>query len=219
MKNSCRERRQKNGFTLIELIIAITILCLITVIIGGAFRLGIQAWEKGEKETGDSQRLRVLSSLLSQQLKSFYPYKIKMENKDEEVVLFKGGSDSITFVTTLTDSSYGGFKWVRYDFRDGALFYMEGLLPDKKFEEKINKNKDKEEIIDKNIDELQFSYLSSDDNEWKESWDFGEDIPGAIKVSLSSFQPFVINIPISLEREKNDENPEVKKTQEDKDIL
>lgn len=219
MKNSCRETSRSAGFTLIELIIAITILSLITVIIGGAFRLGIQAWEKGEKETGDSQRLRVLSSLLSQQLKSFYPYEIKMEDKDEKVVLFKGESDSITFVTTLTDSSYGGFKWVKYVFRDGALFYMEGLLPDKKFQEKIkNKNKDKEEIIDKNIDEFKFSYFSSDDDEWKESWDFGEDLPGAVKVNLSHFQPFVINIPIGSYREKNDENPELEKTQEDKDI-
>ena len=219
MKNSCGERRQKNGFTLIELIIAITILSLITVIIGGAFRLGIQAWEKGEKETGDSQRLRVLSSLLSQQLKSFYPYEIKMEDKDEKVVLFKGESDSITFVTTLTDSSYGGFKWVKYVFRDGALFYMEGLLPDKKFQEKIkDKNKDKEEIIDKNLDELQFSYLSFDDEEWKESWDFGEDPPGAVKVNLSHFQPFVINIPTSSDLELHDENQEVEKVQEDEDI-
>jgi general secretion pathway protein J len=205
MKNSCGERRQKNGFTLIELILAITILSLITVIIGGAFRLGIQAWEKGEKETEDAQRLRVLSSLLSQQLKSSYPYEMKMKDKDEEVVLFKGESDSITFVTTLADSSYGGFKWVRYVFRDGALFYMEGLLPDKKFQETI-KSKDKEEIIDKNIDEFQFSYYSSDDDEWKESWDFGEDLPAAVKVTLSHFQPFVINIQTGINLEESDEN-------------
>jgi len=207
---------RRGGFTLIELIISIAILSIITVIIGAAFHLGIQAWEKGEKETEDAQRLRVLSSLFSQQLKSLYPYKMKMEGKDEEVVLFEGGPDSITFVTTLTDSSYGGFKWVRYDFRDGALLYTEGLLPDKKFQEKIkNKNKDKEEIIDKNIDELQFSFFSSDDDEWKESWDFGEDIPGAVKVSLSHFQPFVVKLQVgsygeSLELEKPQE--------EDKDI-
>ncbi|MBI5097646.1 MAG: prepilin-type N-terminal cleavage/methylation domain-containing protein [Nitrospirae bacterium] len=205
---------RRGGFTLIELIISIAILSIITVIIGAAFRLGIQAWEKGEKETEDAQRLRVLSSLFSQQLKSLYPYKIKMEDKDEEVVVFKGESDSITFVTTLTDSSYGGFKWVKYIFSDGALLYREGLLPDKKIEEHIN-NKDKEEIIDTNIEDFQFSYLSPDDDEWKESWDFGEDVPVAIKVNISHFQPFVINIPAGLDREKDDEGSEPEKTQED----
>jgi general secretion pathway protein J len=187
---------KSSGFTLVELIISITILSIITVIIGAAFHLGIQAWEKGEKETGDAQQLRVLSSLLSQQIKSIYPYPIKMEDKDEEVVMFKGEPDSITFVTTLTDSSFGGFKWVQYVFRDGALLYKEGLLPDKKIEENI-KDKDKEEIIDTNIDIFQFSYLSPDDDEWQEEWNWGEELPDAIKVNISDFQPFVIRIQAS----------------------
>ncbi len=213
MKNANLNSR-RGGFTLIELIISITILSIITVIIGAAFRLGIQAWEKGEKETEDAQRLRVLSSLLSQQLKSLYPYTIKIEDKDEEVVVFKGEPDSVTFVTALTDSSYGGFKWVQYIFRDGVLLYKEGLLPDKKIEEHI-KSKDKEEIIDTDLDGFQLSYLSPDDDEWMDSWDFGEDVPVAIKVTISHFQPFVINVPTGLFREKDDEDSELEKTQED----
>jgi len=187
---------RRDGFTLIEVIISITILSLITVIIGSAFRLGIQAWEKGEKETGDAQQLRVLSSLLSQQLKSLYPYRIKIEDMDEDVVAFKGEPDSITFVTTLTDSSYGGLKWVQYIFREGVLLYKEGLLPDKKFEEHI-KDKNKEEIVDTNIDNFQFSYLAPDDDEWADSWDDEEDVPGSVRINLSHFQPFVIKIQAS----------------------
>ncbi len=205
---------RRDGFTLIELIISIAILSIITVIIGAAFHLGIQAWEKGEKETGDAQQLRVLSSLLSQQLKSIYPYTIKMEDKDEEVVMFKGEPDSITFVTALTDSSYGGFKWVQYVFRDGALLYKEGLLPDKKIEENI-KDKDKEEIIDTNINMFQFSYLSPDDDEWQESWDFGDDLPDAIKVNIADFQPFVIRIQASPYGVNDDKGLEPEETGDD----
>lgn len=194
MKKIYRER-SRNGFTLLEVIIAITILSLITVIIGSAFRLGIQAWGRGEKETEDGQRLRALSSLLSQQLKSIYPYRIRIEGKDEDVVAFKGEPDSITFVTTMTDSSYGGLKWVQYTFRDGVLLYKEGMLPDKKFEEHI-KDKNKEEIVDSHIDNFRFSYsYFLEDDEWTESWDDEEEVPGAVKVNLSDFQPFVIKIP------------------------
>jgi len=200
--------RSRSGFTLLEVIIAITILSLITVIIGSAFRLGIQAWGRGEKETEDGQRLRALSSLLSQQLKSIYPYRIKIEGKDEEIVAFKGESDSITFVTTMTDLSYGGLKWVQYTFRDGVLLYKEGLLPDKKFEEHI-KDKNKEEIVDSHINNFRFSYsyLLEDDDEWTESWDDEEEVPGAVKVNLSDFQPFVVKIPeiANVERIDNSE--------------
>jgi general secretion pathway protein J len=208
---------RRDGFTLIEVIISITILSLITVIIGSAFRLGIQAWERGEKETGEAQRLRVLSSLLSQQLKSLYPYKIKIKDKDEEVVAFKGEPDSITFVTTLTDQSYGGLKWVQYIFREGVLLYKEGLLPDKKFEEHI-KDKNREEIVDNNLDNFQFSYLAPDDDEWAESWDDAEDVPGSVRINLSHFQPFVVKIQASEYGKKDDASVFEEKKEKDENI-
>ena len=207
---SCKVKGRNNGFSLVELIIAITILSFVAVIIGNAFRLGIQAWERGEREIERTQRLRSLSSLMSQQLKSFYPYRIKMEDKDEETVMFEGEPDSFTFVTTLTDSSFGGVKWVKYIFRDGDLLYKEGLLPDKKFEEKV-KDKDNEEIIDTNVENCEFSYLSTDDDEWKEKWDIGEEeMPGAIRVNISGFDPFVIKIPVSSydDNDNEDKGPE-----------
>jgi prepilin-type N-terminal cleavage/methylation domain-containing protein len=159
--------RSRGGFTLLEVIIAITILSLIMVIIGSAFRLGIQAWGRGEKETEDGQRLRALSSLLSQQLKSIYPYRINPEDKD------------------------------------GVLLYKEGLLPDKKFEEHI-KDKNREEIVDTHIDKFQFSYREPYDDEWMESWDDEEEVPGSVRVVLSDFQPFVIEIPEIIYGERAD---------------
>ncbi len=198
----CNSR--SDGFTLLELIIAITILSLVTLMIGSGFRLGLDAWKKGEKETIATQRMRVLSGLLSQQIKSLYPY--EMEIEDEMVVVFKGKSDSVMFVTTLTDSSYGGFKWVRYSYKDENLLYKEGLLPDKELIKKISVN---EEVIDSNIGEVKFRYYSPDEGEWKESWDFGEELPGAVSVKISYFQPFLITIPMSLKEEDDREDNEI----------
>ena len=141
---------------------------------------------------------------MSQQVKSSYPY--RMEIEDETVVVFKGGPDSIMFVTTLTDSSYGGFKWVRYSFRNGTLFYKEGLLPDKELMDKISGN---EEIIDSDLEEVTFKYYSSEEDEWKRSWDFGKELPAAVSVKISYFQPFFITIPMSTEKEKDEEDSEV----------
>lgn len=205
MKRRCKK---ETGFTLLELIIAITILSLITLIIGSGFRLGIGAWEKGDKETGEIQRLRVLSSMLSQQIMSAHPYKMKLEDRDEPAVIFTGESHSLMFVTTLADQSYGGFKWVKYLFRDGNLLYKEGLLPDKKLEEKV---KSGEEIIDADIDDIRFAYLS-DDGEWRDSWDYGENLPRAVQVRISYFQPFVVYIPMGVTEKENRDNAAFGKT-------
>ncbi len=196
--NSCSA-----GFTLLELIIAITILPLIILIIGNGFRLGMNAWEKGENETVWTQRFRVLSGVLSQQIKSAYPY--GMEVDEERVMLFEGTSDSIMFVTTLTDSGYGGFKWVRYFHKEGTLFHKEGLLPDKKLMEKTSGD---EEVVDTNIEEISFAYLSLEDKEWKDSWEYGEKLPGAVRVKISYFEPFLITIPMGLRENEEDEESE-----------
>lgn len=190
-----------SGFTLLELIIALSLLSMVTVLIGRGFHLGIDAWEKGESETTWTQRLRVLSGFMSQQLKSVYPY--RMEIDDEKVILFRGESDSVLFVTTLTDSLYGGFKWVRYSFREETLMYKEGPLPDK---ELIGKISGDDEIMDTNIEEIKFEYFSPDDGEWKESWDFGEDLPGAVRVKIHYFQPFFIRIPMGSKDKDENEN-------------
>ncbi|RJQ50338.1 MAG: prepilin-type N-terminal cleavage/methylation domain-containing protein [Nitrospiraceae bacterium] len=203
-KSEVKSRKLKDGFTLLEVVISITILSLITLIIGSAFRLGIQAWEKGEKETGETQRLRVLSSLLSQQVASAFPYKMKVDD-DEPVVLFKGEEDSLLFVTTVTDSFYGGFKWVKYSYKDGSMLYKEGLLPDKKLKEKI---KGDDETIDSDIEEVKFTYLSKS-GEWEDSWDDEKKLPAAVRVKISYFQPFVINIPMGMDKKEDDAGLEI----------
>jgi general secretion pathway protein J len=187
-----------SGFTLLELVIALTILPLIILIIGNGFRLGMNAWEKGEQETVWTQRFRVLSGLLSQQIKSAYPY--IMEVEDEKVAVFEGKEDSILFVTTLTDSAYGGFKWVRYSQKDGTLYLKEGLLPDKKLDDSI---KGDEEVVDKDIEEIKFAYLSLEDNEWKDTWDYDKKLPGAVRVKISHFEPFLITIPMGLAQKED----------------
>ncbi len=184
-------RYNQSGFTLLELIVSMTILSLVTVLIGSGFRLALDSWEKGETETEWTQRLRVLSMLLTQQLKSAYPYKV--DDGNEKVVLFEGESDSMLFVTSLADLNYGGFKWVRYSYKNETLLYNEGLLPDKELDDVIKKN---EEVIDENLEELMFEYYSRESSEWMESWSQGEELPGAVRIKISNFQPFSIYIPI-----------------------
>ena len=202
-KGKRQKLNSRKGFTLIEMIFAMTIMSLVAMIIAYGFHLGTDAWKRGERETGETQKLRVLSGLFYQQLKSAYPY--QMDIDDEKVVFFEGESDSITFVTTLTDSSFGGFKWVRYSFENGTLLYKEGLLPDKEWDEKTE---GKEKVVDTDLGSVEFSFYSADEEEWNESWDFGEYLPGAVKIRISYFQPFTISIPAGLRESEDNENEE-----------
>lgn len=190
-----RFKEERAGFTLLELILSITILSMVALIMGSGFRLGIKAWEKGESETQETQRLRALSGLIFQSVKSAYPYKIKTEN--ETMVVFEGDANSLLFVTSFVDPLTGGFRWVRYSYGDGSLVYSEGKMPDKDFLDKIKKN---EEVIESDIGEITFAYLSSFEDEWKKSWVLGDGIPVAVRVRISYFQPFLITLPMGINR-------------------
>ena len=181
----------KTGFTILELIVSITILTLVLLIIGQGFRIGLNSWEKGEAETVETQQLRILSGMLTQQLKSFYLYRMKQDDDVQESIVFQGEKDSILFVTTLADSSFGGLKWVRYSYDEGILYYKEGLLPDKDLLDNIEGD---EEVLASDIEEVLFEYYVSHDEEWNDSWENEDSIPDAVRVKLSYFQPFRINL-------------------------
>ncbi len=181
-----------SGFTLVEVIIAMLILSVVMMIIGSGFRLGIDAWERGDKETNEIQKYRVLYELMSRQIKSAYPYKMKIDEK--KVVIFKGESDAIMFVTVSNDSYFRGFKWIRYSYRDGALLYKEGMLPDKKLLETISGD---DEVVESKIGKIKFSYLASDAGEMKESWDMGDSLPGAVMLKIGDFEPMLVTVPLA----------------------
>ncbi len=192
-------KKREQGFTLLELLISLTILTMVTVIIGAGLRLAMNAWEKGDIETGETQKLRILSSMFSQQLKSVFPYMTEIDS--EKVIVFEGDKNSILFVTTTDDILYGGLKWIRYDYKDKTLYYKEGLLPDKELIDNIEGD---EEILDSEIGEVTFEYFVAHADEWRDSWDFDDSLPDAVKIKISYFQPFQVYLPYG-QRFKNDE--------------
>ena len=197
MRFNKQERLREKGFTLLEVLLAMTILSLIAVIIGVSLRLGIRAWERGESDADDSQKIRYVVEKFSQQIKSVYPYQMLIDG--ERVIAFRGKSDSIFFVTSSVKSSEGGLKWISYFVEDGNLMIQEGLLPDKQAVEKVLKEgKD----FDLDASGLKFEYFSSKDRDWKESWDSKTELPGAMKITADKIPPMVISIPTGLKDEK-----------------
>ena len=59
-----------SGFTLLELILSLTILSVVLLLIFGALRVGTRAWEKGEKDVEIQQRRRAVLDLIQKQIAS-----------------------------------------------------------------------------------------------------------------------------------------------------
>src|SRR4030067_2953124 len=74
--------RSTTGFTLIEVTVTLSVLGFILLIIFGAFRLGLSAWNRGETTKQEYQRVRIISQLISRQIKSVVPFKIKTQKAE-----------------------------------------------------------------------------------------------------------------------------------------
>ena len=99
------------GFTLLELILAMSIVAIIVALGLGGGRLGISARDVGEQKVETYQRLRIISEQLKQKLQSTYPVFVSQKdgvpgvtvsNSSKRILAFEGNTDSIRFVTFAT---------------------------------------------------------------------------------------------------------------------
>jgi prepilin-type N-terminal cleavage/methylation domain-containing protein len=95
-----RARLDGRGLTLIETLLALTILAVIMVALAGTLRLGASAWEAGQREAQALQEARAVTDLLGEALAAAFPYRGRLGGGLERVILFQGEPGEIRFVTS-----------------------------------------------------------------------------------------------------------------------
>jgi general secretion pathway protein J len=98
-KGSRRIKASAAGFTLIEVVLALTIFALMGTILYGAFSLGHSAVERAEVSFTRSQKLRAASDLLASYVRSAFPYR---ESQQEPSLFFSGEAETLTFVSAYS---------------------------------------------------------------------------------------------------------------------
>ena len=59
------KRGGQRGFTLLELVLALSIVAAMLAIVFGGLRVGVRAWQRGEERTESQQHSRSLNALLA----------------------------------------------------------------------------------------------------------------------------------------------------------
>ena len=122
---------RQTGFTLLELLVAITLMGLVLVVVYGGLRLGLSGWDTGERRAEATQRLRLVQEFLRRQLvQSMTVYQV--DDQQNRTVVFTGQVDGIEFVTPmLARLGQAGLYRVRIEAVDGRLWIRwRPYLPD-----------------------------------------------------------------------------------------
>jgi prepilin-type N-terminal cleavage/methylation domain-containing protein len=106
--------RSTNGFTLLEVILALTALALLTGICYAAFSLATRAVERGANAVVTEQRLRAVTDVIMREVKSAVPYPLR--DPDAGIVpYFRCSGQSVSFITASGQLAGGVPAWVRYE--------------------------------------------------------------------------------------------------------
>jgi general secretion pathway protein J len=186
------------GFTLVEVMVTLAILGLILLVVFGAFRLGLSAWEKGEFIKEEYQKVRIASQIISRQFKSIVPYRVRTQKAEGDYLAFEGKAHTLKFVSAfpLKAKQPEGFVYVVYEFREGGIEGGRLVLYEQRA---LNKDfmeepplEDSGVALFEGIAEVRFDYYQEADTEknqpggWVEEWNAREkkELPKALRMTL-----------------------------------
>ena len=88
--------RRNDGFTLLEVLVAVVIMAVIMTTAFGALRLGGRSWEAGVSRASDNERFRAVADLLRRQVHQVIPMSWPEDKKKR--IAFEGAPNRLRFV-------------------------------------------------------------------------------------------------------------------------
>jgi general secretion pathway protein J len=173
------------GFTLIEIILAVSTLAVVVLLATSALRVGLRAWEAGQRRADLQQESRALVELVSEALAGAYPYQGRLGLSPQRVVLFEGEPDEVRFVTNapplVLDAPTAPFHAVVLG-RKGT----EGLrLVENPVPAEAPFGDGPERMLSRSVARFTLAYRD-ERGAWQERWDGKEvgGLPTAVRVEL-----------------------------------
>lgn len=175
----------KRGFTLLELLISITMLALIIGIVSGALSLASQSLNKGAEKINSLERVRTSFSLVESQIQSLFVS--QLVDEAEKKNLFSGQKDRLLFPTNY--SIWGGVKGntlVEYSVENDEW----GKQFVRVTENTVGMETKRETVLFTGFDKIYFEYFLPsilEGGKWVDEWPADEkSMPEKININVIS---------------------------------
>jgi len=178
------------GFTLIEVVLAITIFALMGGVLYGAFSLGHTAVEKSAASFNRNQKTRSIGDLLATYIRSAYPYR---ESIQEQAIFFAGERERVTFVSAYSHAMGGrGMAKIAIEKDEAdngrALVSLAETAPVRVGDDAGDGGQRHSLVILEGIRDFQLAYLDTEGEKenWEERWDGNERrrLPRALRMTF-----------------------------------
>lgn len=111
-------RRGAAGFTLLEVLVAVTIFSLVVAILFAGYRLGIRSWESGERTQAAVSELRLAGAFVRRYASEAFPLAISQRRAWR--LWFRGDPGRMVFITAMPEHlGHGGMYEMTLAVEDG----------------------------------------------------------------------------------------------------
>ncbi|MEP3243990.1 MAG: prepilin-type N-terminal cleavage/methylation domain-containing protein [Sneathiella sp.] len=186
MNTRCPLQPHISGFTLLELLIALSLAAIVSIMVLGSMSFSSGAWQKLNQESEHVRDLQVTQSTLRRIVKSIIP--IKLTNSEK--IDFRGTADDMEFVVTrLARLDEGGLKRVKLDAKFDTA-YKELHLSWQRYQYENNRNSRYETLtLLSGISSLKIRYFGNQSEntktkKWYSRWEKQKRLPSLIALQI-----------------------------------
>ncbi len=193
--------RKMTGFTLLEMLVGLTLLGVLLILVYSALNIALRAWDTGDQRASEASHQRIVQSFLRRELGQVFP--IRWRGIPESKIAFEGTKKELKFVTALNLGAAvkeGGLQWGHLYLADDAdegadgkrrqSLFLKREVFDLQAKDWDGLDSAKPTRLIAGVKEIEIGYFGAEndttDPKWVDEWALPLRMPQLIRISVKT---------------------------------
>ena len=184
------DSKRNAGFTLIEVLIAMTLLGIMVVLLFSSMKICAESWQKGEDKITQVNDVAVVYQFFQRHLSNALPLWDDFSEEGNKIFAFQGKNQSLQFVSSFPASAKkAGLQRFSLDLvKDGDEQVIQVAITPFYPEAEGEEWRKEEVTLLRHVRSFSMSYYSVEDPQaegvWQEEWLEQENLPPLVKLKI-----------------------------------